>query len=78
MLERSYSSLKFSCRHLLLASKIYFDRGIANGVHKVFMVLVSASGRWLMDTDGVHTHGAEGGGEWRNQTGAGIVPLTRT
>ena len=31
-----------------------------------------------MDTDGVHMHGAEGGGEWRNQTGAGIVPLTST
>ena len=42
------------------------------------MVLVSASGRCVMDTDGVHTHGAEGGGEWRNQTGAGIVPLTST
>ena len=30
-----------------------------------------------MDTDGAHTHGAEGG-EWRNHKRAGIAPLTRT
>ena len=31
-----------------------------------------------MDTDGIHMHGAEGGGEWMNQIRAGTVPLTRT
>ena len=41
LLERGYSSLNFNDRHLSLASKISFDRGIANGVHKVLMVLVS-------------------------------------
>ena len=40
-------SLKFTYRHLILASKIYSDRGIANGVYKVSTVLYPDSESWI-------------------------------
>lgn len=61
----------------MILRDVCFGSGIANGVHKALVVLLSVYQSGINLAIGVHLHGAEGGVDWMHNKGLVTARLTR-